>query len=277
MTAMADPGPVLFFDSGVGGLTVLRAARDILPDHRFHYVVDDAAFPYGDWDESKLRDHIVALMGDLIAARRPAVVVIACNTASTLVLPALRERFDVPFVGTVPAIKPAAERTETGVVAVLSTPGTMRRDYTRELIGSFARECHVRLVGAPDLAGLTEARMRGEPVSDEAVLTQMAPCFIEIGGPAHRHRGARLHAFPVPAGDHGAARAMAGDLAGSGAGHRPPPGHGARGARGLARRREHRELHRQAAAAGDAGAAVGAWPGGGGASRSLTFACLPHR
>ena len=125
-------------------------------------------------------------------------MVIACNTASTLVLPPLRERFAVPFVGTVPAIKPAAEQTKSGVVAVLATPGTMKRDYTRELIRSFARECHVRLVGAPDLARLAEARMRGEAIDRASVAGQIAPCFVEDGGAADRHRRARLHALSVP-------------------------------------------------------------------------------
>ena len=179
---MTEAGPVLVFDSGIGGLSVLKAIRERLPDHRFVYVADDAAFPYGDWDEEALRVHIVALMGDLINAHRPAAIVIACNTASTLVLPSLRARFPLPFVGTVPAIKPAAEQTKTGVVAVLSTPGTMKRVYTRELINSFAQHCHVRLVGAPDLASLAEARMRGETVDRRAVAGQIAPCFVQLDG-----------------------------------------------------------------------------------------------
>jgi glutamate racemase len=179
---MAEGGPVLVFDSGIGGLSVLSAIRDELPDARYVYVADDAAFPYGDWDEGALREHIVELMGRLIARHQPAATVIACNTASTLVLPPLRERFSVPFVGTVPAIKPAAEQTKSGVVAVLATPGTMKRDYTRELIRSFARSCHVRLVGAPELAAIAEARMRGEAVDRDAIAAQIAPCFAEMDG-----------------------------------------------------------------------------------------------
>ena len=177
-----DGGPVLVFDSGIGGLSVLGAIRAALPGISCIYVADDAAFPYGDWEEAALRDHIVALMGGLIAAHDPALVVVACNTASTLVLPPLRQRFAVPFVGTVPAIKPAAERTKSGVVAVLATPGTMKRDYTRELIKDFARSCHVRLVGAPGLAGEAERQMRGAPVDRAAITREIAPCFVEIGG-----------------------------------------------------------------------------------------------
>jgi len=179
---MSEGGPVLVFDSGVGGLSVLRAIRAALPDTRILYVADDAAFPYGAWEEQALSDHIVALMGRLIEEYDPAAVVIACNTASTLVLPPLRARHHVPFVGTVPAVKPAAEQTQSGVVAVLATPGTMKRDYTRELIKSFGQACHVRLVGAPALAGIAEARMRGEPFELDEIAEQIAPCFEEIDG-----------------------------------------------------------------------------------------------
>jgi glutamate racemase len=182
MRRVRDGGPILVFDSGIGGLSVLSAIRAALPDARFVYVADDAAFPYGDWEEAALREHIAALMGRLIAEHKPAAVVIACNTASTLVLPPLRERFSVPFVGTVPAIKPAAEQTQSGVVAVLATPGTMKRDYTRELIRSFAGAVHVRLVGAPALAAQAETLMRGGEVDRKVVAEQIAPCFVTIGG-----------------------------------------------------------------------------------------------
>ena len=179
---MAEERAVLVFDSGVGGLSVLRAAREKLPHRRFVYVADDAAFPYGDWEEGALTEHVVETIGALIARFDPAAVVIACNTASTLVLPPLRLRFSLPFVGTVPAIKPAAEQTESGVIAVLSTPGTMKRVYTRDLITSFAKDCHVRLVGAPELARLAEERMRGQPIDREAVAAQIADCFVEVEG-----------------------------------------------------------------------------------------------
>ncbi len=180
---MSEGGrPVLVFDSGIGGLSVLKAIRQALPDRRLVYVADDAAFPYGDWEEEALAAHIVVLMGDLIETFDPGAVVIACNTASTLVLPPLRERHGIPFVGTVPAIKPAAEQTESGIVAVLATPGTMRRDYTRDLIRSFAGGCHVRLVGAPDLARLAEVHVRDGATDIEAIRGQVEPCFVEIGG-----------------------------------------------------------------------------------------------
>jgi glutamate racemase len=175
--------PVLVFDSGIGGLTVLREARVLMPDRRFVYVADDAAFPYGPWEEDALRAHVVALFGKLIAEHNPEVAVIACNTASTLVLGDLRAAFpDTPFVGTVPAVKPAAERTRSGLVSVLGTPGTVKRQYTRDLIGEWASKVHVRLVGSQRLAELAETYMRDGYVDEDAVRAEIEPCFIEQDG-----------------------------------------------------------------------------------------------
>lgn len=175
--------PVLVFDSGVGGLTVLREARVLIPDRRFVYVADDAAFPYGPWPEDTLRSHIVGLFGQLIREHDPEVAVIACNTASTLVLGDLRSAFpNTPFVGTVPAIKPAAERTRSGLVSVLATPGTVKRQYTRDLIGEWASRVHVRLVGSEKLATLAETYMRDGFVDEDAVRREIEPCFIEQDG-----------------------------------------------------------------------------------------------
>jgi glutamate racemase len=171
------------FDSGVGGLTVLREARVLMPDKRFVYFADDAAFPYGDWDEAALNRRIVSLFGDLIRRYRPQIAVIPCNTASTLSLADLRATYpDTPFVGTVPAIKPAAERTRSGMVSVLATPGTVKRQYTRDLIGKWGGQCHVRLVGSTQLARLAEIYMREGFVDEEAVRAEIEPCFVEKDG-----------------------------------------------------------------------------------------------
>jgi glutamate racemase len=176
-------GPVLVFDSGIGGLTVLREARVLMPGRRFVYVADDAAFPYGDWEERALADRIVALFGRLLDEHSPTIVVVACNTASTIVLADLRAAYPgTQFVGTVPAIKPAAERTHSGLVSVLGTPGTVARQYTRDLIASWASKCHVRLVGSPRLAALAETYMRDGFVDEEAVRAEIAPCFVEREG-----------------------------------------------------------------------------------------------
>ncbi|GHC60590.1 glutamate racemase [Limoniibacter endophyticus] len=179
---MHDEG-ILMFDSGIGGLTVLREARVIMPDKRFIYVADDAGFPYGDWEEEALRARLIPLFGQLIEQYRPRIIVIPCNTASTLVLSDLREAYpDTPFVGTVPAIKPAAERTRSGLVSVLATVGTVKRAYTRELIDSFAHECEVNLVGSRNLARMAEAHIRGEPLDQDAILAEITPCFIDKEG-----------------------------------------------------------------------------------------------
>jgi glutamate racemase len=175
-------GPILVFDSGIGGLSVLRPIHEALPGVGIVYVADDAAFPYGNWEDEALGAHIVTLMGRLIAEFEPALVVVACNTASTLVLPPLRAAYPPPFVGTVPAIKPAAETTKSGLVSVLATPGTMRRDYTRDLIKRFASSCHLRLVGSTDLARLAEAELRGERIADADILAEIEPAFVELDG-----------------------------------------------------------------------------------------------
>ena len=175
--------PVLVFDSGIGGLTVLREARVLMPDRRFVYVADDAAFPYGNWEERALKTHIIGLFGRLLARFDPEISVIACNTASTLAIDALRDAFpERSFVGTVPAIKPAAERTRSGLVSVLATPGTVKRQYTRDLITQWASKCHVRLVGSVGLATLAETYLRQGFVDEEAVRAEIAPCFVDIDG-----------------------------------------------------------------------------------------------
>ncbi|WP_404861675.1 MULTISPECIES: glutamate racemase [Georhizobium] len=181
--SMDERGPVLVFDSGIGGLTVLREMRVLLPGKRLVYVADDAAFPYGAWEEEALRTRMVALFEKLIAAHRPSIAVIACNTASTLALGDLRAAYPkLAFVGTVPAIKPAAERTRSGLVSVLATPGTVKRQYTRDLISDWATKCHVRLVGSTELAGLAETYMREGFVDEDAVRAEIAPCFVERDG-----------------------------------------------------------------------------------------------
>lgn len=173
---------ILVFDSGLGGLSVLAELRREIPAADIAYVADDAAFPYGDWPEAGLRDHIVELVGALILEHQPDFVVIACNTASTLVLPILRARHEVPFVGTVPAIKPAAATTHSGLISVIATPRAIASDYTRQLVEAHAGGVDVTLVGAPKLASIVEAWLAGETVDDEAVRNEIAPCFVERDG-----------------------------------------------------------------------------------------------
>jgi glutamate racemase len=169
------------FDSGLGGLTVFREVVKARPDARFIYAADDAFFPYARHGEAELVARVTAVIGDLIAAHTPDLVVIACNTASTLVLPQLRARFQVPFVGTVPAIKPACAASTSKLVSVLGTEATVKREYTRALIRDFAQGCEVTLVGSGKLASIAEAALREEPVSETEIAAEIAPCFVAKG------------------------------------------------------------------------------------------------
>ena len=178
---MAAP-TVLVFDSGLGGLTVYREIAKMRPDANYVYVADDAFFPYGAHEQSALIARVVPLMGDLIAEHKPELVVIACNTASVQVLAAVRERYTVPFVGTVPAIKPACAQSKTRRIAVLGTKATVAREYTHALIREFAQGCEVTLVGSGRLAAYAEAELAGTPVADAAIAAEIAPCFLESGG-----------------------------------------------------------------------------------------------
>jgi glutamate racemase len=170
---------ILIFDSGLGGLTVYEQVAKARPADVLYYVADDAAFPYGAWAEQELVGRVVAVVAELAPVIRPDLIVIACNTASTLVLGPLRARFpSIPFVGAVPAIKPAAAATRSGLISVLGTPGTVARDYTQALIRDFAGDCDVSLVGAPRLAALAESAMNGLPVADADISEEIAPCFV---------------------------------------------------------------------------------------------------
>jgi glutamate racemase len=174
---------ILVFDSGLGGLTVFAPISAARPDAELAYVADDAYFPYGGLAPSALIARVVGLMEQLLASLRPDLVVIACNTASTLVLAPLREKFpQTPFVGTVPAIKPAALASRTKLVSVLATPGTVARDYTHALIREFAGDCEVTLVGSARLAGLAERALRGEDIADAEIAEEIAPAFVEAHG-----------------------------------------------------------------------------------------------
>ena len=175
---MPAPPTILVFDSGLGGLTVLREIVAARPDAHYVYVADDAFFPYGHHGEEQIIARVVPLVGRLIEAHAPDLVTIACNTASTLVMAHLRAAYTVPFVGTVPAIKPACASSKTKRVSVLGTRGTVKREYTHGLIRDFAQGCEVTLVGSPELASLAEAALNGKTVGDADIVAEIAPCFV---------------------------------------------------------------------------------------------------
>lgn len=173
---------ILVFDSGVGGLTVYREVAAARPDAAYVYVADDAGFPYGNQPETVLIARIVDVIGKAIAEHAPDLVVVTCNTASTLALAELRARFAVPFVGTVPAIKPACAQSMSKRVAVLGTQATVSREYTRALIREFAAGCDVVLVGSSHLATFAEAELAGVAVPDAAIKAEIAGCFVDADG-----------------------------------------------------------------------------------------------
>jgi glutamate racemase len=177
--AIPPSATILVFDSGMGGLTVFREIAAARPDARYVYVADDAAFPYGRMPEDALIARVRDVIGRAIAQHAPDLVVVACNTASTLALADLRAHFAVPFVGTVPAIKPACAQSATRHIAVLGTLATVGREYTRALIREFAGSCAVTLVGSPRLAAIAEAELAGTPVADAEIAAEIAPCFVE--------------------------------------------------------------------------------------------------
>lgn len=174
---------ILVFDSGLGGLTVFAEIVKARPGARYRYVADDAVFPYGELPAERVVSRVTEVLSPLIFARAPDVIVIACNTASTLVLAPLRAQFaHVLFVGTVPAVKPAAEKSRTHMISVLATPGTVARDYTRDLVQTFADHCDVELVGSRRLATLAEMFLRGETIADAEIAEEIARCFVERDG-----------------------------------------------------------------------------------------------
>ncbi|NCI15989.1 glutamate racemase [Cronobacter muytjensii] len=166
---------ILVFDSGVGGLSVYDEIRHLLPDLHYIYAFDNVAFPYGEKSEAFIVERVVEIV-TAVQARYPlALAVIACNSASTVSLPALREKFAFPVVGVVPAIKPAARLTANGVVGLLATRGTVKRPYTHELIARFANECQIEMLGSAELVEIAEAKLHGEPVSLEALRRVLRP------------------------------------------------------------------------------------------------------
>ena len=167
--------PILVFDSGIGGLSVLTEIRRQLPNQTYCYLFDNARLPYGELSEADLIQGCVVLVTRLVAQIDAQVVVIACNTASTLVLPALREALTIPVVGVVPAIKPAALLSNSKHIGLLATPGTIKRAYTHELIERFAANCKVELFGSSELVLMAEAKAAQQPLDLSRLAQVLAP------------------------------------------------------------------------------------------------------
>jgi glutamate racemase len=164
-TALPTDSPVLLFDSGVGGLSVLERVRALRPEAPIIYCADNAGFPYGIKTEAELNARVPVLLGRLVERYRPCVVVIACNTASTIALNNVRRVLNMPVIGTVPAIKPAAIISKSKVIGVLGTQATVRQAYVDQLIADHASDCTVLRHGSAELVELAEAKLRGVPVA----------------------------------------------------------------------------------------------------------------
>ncbi|BBV06348.1 glutamate racemase [Providencia rettgeri] len=166
---------ILVFDSGVGGLSVYREVKKMIPNAHYIYAFDNEAFPYGEKSEEFIIDRVYQIV-NAIAAKHPlTIAIIACNTASTVSLPNLRAHFTFPVVGVVPAIKPATKLTRNGVVGLLATKGTVNREYTKELIERFATDCKVISLGSAELVQLAERKLHGETLPLDEVAQTVRP------------------------------------------------------------------------------------------------------
>ena len=174
--------PILIFDSGVGGLSVLEPTRKLLPNAPFVYAADSAGFPYGTKSDAELASRVPALLGRLVERFHPRLAVIACNTASTIALEHVRSALDLPVVGTVPAIKPAAEMSKSRVIGVLGTEATVRQCYVDDLAARFASDCTIIRHGSPELVELAEAKLAGDEISVESVRAAARAVFDAPGG-----------------------------------------------------------------------------------------------
>ncbi|HEX6375117.1 MAG TPA: glutamate racemase [Allosphingosinicella sp.] len=179
---MTSARPLLIFDSGVGGLSVLGAIRALLPTAPLVYAADSAGYPYGTRRPAEIEARVPALLGRLAERYDPELIVIACNTASTIALDPVRAALDLPVVGTVPAIKPAALLSKTRTIGVLGTEATVRQPYVDRLAAEFAADCRVIRHGSAELVDLAEAKLRGEPAPGEAFAAALAGLFAQPGG-----------------------------------------------------------------------------------------------
>ena len=185
--ATRQPGPgiaarILVFDSGVGGLSITTQIGARLPGCSLIYASDNAAFPYGTKSESALVARVDKVLRRLLDRYPADMVVVACNSASTLALPHIRSHFDLPIVGVVPAIKPAAALTRRQSIGLLATPGTVSRQYTRDMIAEFAPHCRIVSVGSSELVELAENHLRGRAVDSAQIKSIIAPFFDRTAG-----------------------------------------------------------------------------------------------
>jgi glutamate racemase len=181
-TDTSADAPVLFFDSGVGGLSILAPARALMPTMPIVYAADNAGYPYGIKTDAEIAARVPALLGRLVERYRPRIAVIACNTAATVALAHVRAALDIPVVGTVPAIKPAALASKSRVIGVLGTDATVRQPYVDRLAAEHGADCTVLRHGSAALVAYTEARLRGAPADPAIPADALAGLTDQPGG-----------------------------------------------------------------------------------------------
>jgi len=170
-------GQILMFDSGIGGISVFREIKKLLPNVSIDYLFDNLHYPYGRLSESQVVARLVELIGEVVQQNKPQLLVVACNTASTIALPALRAHLSIPVVGVVPAIKPAALLSKNKMIGLLATQGTVNRDYVAQLADTFAQDCSLVKVGTNELVEMAEQAFRGQPI-DRQMLTEVCQPLI---------------------------------------------------------------------------------------------------
>ena len=169
--------PIVIFDSGVGGLSIYCDIKKLLPSWPLLYFSDNEGFPYGMRSSDYVVDRMNSCLLQIKARCRPALIVVACNTASTLVLEHMRSILTCPIVGVVPAIKTAGEITKNNIIGLLATPATINRAYTQSLIKTFASHCSVISVGSLELVMQAEALLRGEQIDQNEIIRVLQPFF----------------------------------------------------------------------------------------------------
>ena len=170
---------IVIYDSGVGGLSIYQEVVARCPNHHYVFVSDNQAFPYGTKTEAELIDRVTSVTEAIQREHDPELLVVACNSASTIALPALRERFLFQIVGVVPAIKPAAHASANQCIGLLATPGTIARSYTDTLIQEYAADCKVIKVGSSELVDMAESKLHGRPIEIERLAAILQP-FVEV-------------------------------------------------------------------------------------------------
>lgn len=171
-----------FYDSGIGGLPYLRWMKERTSDCTYRYLAENRYFPFGTRTEEEIRSIVNGSIGRFIEKTDPDMIVIACNTASVTALELLRKNYSIPFVGVVPAIKPAGLLSRNKTIGLFATNKTVSQAYTQNLIDSFASECKVRRFAMPEIVSFVENRIFSANRKETAEMIAPAAEFFRKNG-----------------------------------------------------------------------------------------------